>query len=395
MRINAAETGLNRFINGPLAHRSTSTNNLFGNQSKTDTLQFSKFSGKLVIDGTSVASWNERITNVNDDKALQLMDRSISNIGNIMERIKSLTELATDESLTDEDRIDIQINLVNLNKELNIEKKAMSLRMAGQTESEIAENLSGIEGSSKWVVEMLERARERILNGEEWDVAEAYQQEYKVTSIEVQTPDGRHFFENTEDFALPPDINPDTSKIINHLAPDAGSMIVSDDPTAPTVSVLLAGLNIPMVMDAQSAKDALPKFEEQLNTLKTMKEEFAVVINETRMEELQAEQQGVSQLLKSSANVSDTSQPDENSKEQRVQTSIGEMVYADGDESNPILRTPQNTAGKMFAKLAKFFTEKLGNFSGTVIREGNFSAGFSNALPKINGIGNRKPQVTS
>jgi hypothetical protein len=384
MKINAADTGLNRFSTNPLARQNTPTNNLYGNRAKMDILQFSKFSGKLVIDGAAVTAWNEKITNASDDKALQLMDRSISNIGNIMERMKFLTKLATDESLTDEDRIDIQIDLVKLNKELNVEKKKMSLRMAGQTEEEIAENLDGLEESAKWAVEMLERARERILNGEEWDVAEVYQQEYKLSSIEVQTPNGRHFFENTLDFTLPPDIDPDTAKIINHLTPDGGSMIVSDDPAAPTVSVLLAGLNIPMVMDAQSAKDALPKFEEQLKTLETMKEELTVVVSDARMEQLQAKQEGVSQLLTPSGNVSGTSQPDENSREQSVQTSIGEMVYVNGDKSSPVLRNPLNAAGNMFSKLVKFFTGTLGNFSGTVIRESNYSAEFSSTPPKIN-----------
>jgi hypothetical protein len=103
-----------------------------------------------------------------------------------------------------------------------------------------------------------------------------------------------------------------------------------------------------------------------------------------RTEQLQARQQGVSQLLESSGSARGASQPDDDSREQSVQTSIGEMVYVDGDKSNPVLRNPLNAAGKMFSKLVKFFTEKLGNFSGTVIREGNYSAEFSNALPKLN-----------
>jgi len=86
----------------------------------------------------------------------------------------------------------------------------MSLRMAGQSGKEIANNLSGLEESANRAIDILKRARERVLNGEEWDVAEVYQPEYKLTSIEVQTPEGRHFFEDGENFT--PDFCSDSTK---------------------------------------------------------------------------------------------------------------------------------------------------------------------------------------
>lgn len=387
MRIFASDTELNRYITNPLAGQKNAAGNMLGNRGITkDNVTFSKYSRMLPIDGQTEIVWDSRITNSDDNKAFQIMDQSISAIGNIIERVKSLTKLATDKSLSDEDRIEIQIDLVSLNKDLNVEKRKMNLRMAGQSEKEITENIIGLEKSADWLVEMLKRARERVLNGEEWDVAEVYQEEYRVSSIEVQTPEGRQFF-NGEGFELPANINPKTAKIINHITPDGGSMVITDDTNVPTVSAILAGIGMPIVMDAQSAKDALPKISAQLEDLMAMKKELASAVYEARIEEFPARQNETSQLLQSlETPQGNSADPDDNKQSLTVQTLIGEMVYVDGDKSNPVLRNPKGVAGKMFAKLAKFFSDKLGKFSGTVIRDnGTYSVTLSCAPPKING----------
>ncbi|MDR1133740.1 MAG: hypothetical protein LBL05_06220 [Synergistaceae bacterium] len=403
MRISVANTGLGRFIANPLARRTAAGGGLSRNSVTNDVLELSKFGGRLVIDGQAVNAWDSPVTNLSDEKSLRLMDRSISRIGNILERMKSLADLSTDNSLSDEDRIVIQIDLVKLNKELNAEKQKMSLRMAGQSESDIAKNLSGFEESANSVIEMLERARERASNGEAWDAAEVYQPESRVAAIEVQTPWGRQFFEGADGdfsgFELPSDIDPGTAIIINHLLPDGGSMIVTDDPNAPKLSAVLSGQNIPMVMDAESAKEISRKIGDQLKSLAKMKEELGTAARETRMEQFNAERQGVSQLPQvSEPHAVSSPNSDGKPKELAVQTSIGEMVYVDGDDNSvPVLRNPENAAGKMFAKLAKFFEQKIGNFYRTVIRNGamskeRFLAESSIAAPKINGMGGRKPQ---
>jgi hypothetical protein len=310
-----------------------------------DTARFSKLGGRLVIGGKAVTSWNARLTGVGDDRALQLMDQSISNIGNIMERMKSMTELAADESLSVVDRIDIQIGLVKLNTELNYEKEVLSLRMAGQSGAEITKHTGHLRETERWAVEMLERARERVLNGGDLDAAEVYQPENKLSSIEVRTPGGGYFFEDADDFELS-QIDPDTAIIINHLVPDGGSMAVTDDPNAPKLSAILADMNIPMALDAQSAKDTMPKFGKRLNELAKMKESLADAIAKTRMERFEAGLQGNAPLSAPSDSARDlSSAPEGGDKELTVQTSIGEMVYIDGDKSNPELRNPINAAG--------------------------------------------------
>lgn len=376
MRISADALGLSRFVYSParlgMAVRGPGA---------TDAVRFSRFEGKPAIGRAAVLSWESRLTRSDDEKTLRLMDDAIANIGGIMERMKSLTKLAADKSLSDVDRIDIQLDLVRLNKELNLEKRRMSLRMAGQSEEEIARNTHGIGKSADWAAAILGRARKRAEDGEAWDAAEVYQPEERLTAIQVRTADGgAYFFEPTEEFTLPSDIDPDTAVIIKRLVPAGGSMIVADDPNVSTVSAILAGMNVPLAMDAKTAGDMTQKLDAQLDQLLKVKRELAEAVQESRAAQPESRSPGSSGQFVPGA----SPDPDGKAGRESVWTDAGEMVYRDGDRSAPVLQNPRNAAGRLFAKLAKSFEEKIGHFSDLTIRpDGKLAVGLSTVSPRI------------
>jgi hypothetical protein len=118
----------------------------------------------------SASSW-ERVTKSGQDPTLQLIDKHISIAGEILERMKKFIDASRDESLSDEDRIELQIAIGKLQHDFDTEteefrRKFLELMGVGKGEPVTDK----FEGSEPY--KMLQRARERILNGEEWDVAE-------------------------------------------------------------------------------------------------------------------------------------------------------------------------------------------------------------------------------
>jgi hypothetical protein len=222
-------------------------------RAKTDSLHISGM-GKLHIRGEETGGktldpW-ARVTGGNADIHLQLADKHISRAGNLLEQMKTLAESAQNEALSDLERIDMQIEMGRLQHQLDEE----TLRMENTLMREAARRY-GLPGAVIQVesyedskaYKMLERARERIVSGEEWDVSE------------VNTPIVR--------------VLADGERVVLRVEAE-----ITDDATVPTVSDILKtkGRNI---MDSSSAEASAAELGGELAGLAKQREKLISFID--------------------------------------------------------------------------------------------------------------------
>ena len=417
MRINSGMTGNARFVyrseDNPLQTKTLAWNR---QTSLThDALSLSGIGGRLSIKGQPVAPWDDAVTNASDEEALRLIDESISAVGKILEDMKKAAEIGEDETLTDLDRIELQIEMSRLQERLSVETRRMSMRMAGQTEEEIAKNLSQFNDTAKNQIELLNRARDRILNGDAWDVRESYELNLVPKETIVISPEGRETFpavegEQGKEFVLPDYYNPQDVVILKNHDWNGGQMVVTDDEKVPSLREILESQNALILMDADSAAEAVGKIEAQLQDLAKMREQFASVVAERRAE-LQAESAGMAEPLMSEGEIdamlgavaqeraARERQAEENAKAAEDQaagamtsgsakvdeyideegnyrkqlligTDAGTMAYqvdettGKPDMSSPRMIEAKNGIGAIFMKMEKLFKDKIGSLLG-------------------------------
>ena len=287
MQINSSAAGSARFVSRPenslISSKPLSLN---GAALRGDSLSLSRMGGRLCVEGQAVTTWDEPLTKATDEKTLKLIDESISQVGSILESMKKIAEMAEDETLTDVDRVDLQIEMTRLQERLSVETRRMSMRLAGQTEEEIAKNLSQFNDTRNHQIEMLSRARERVLNGESWDAREVVEYNFELLEVTVIGPEGREVLPASQDgsFVLPEHYDPADVVILKNYQPNGDRMVVTDDESVPSLREVLEGQNSLIVMDVESAKAARLKIEAQLDDLVKIREEFAEMLPERRQE---------------------------------------------------------------------------------------------------------------
>jgi hypothetical protein len=239
---------------------------VLGYQSKTDSVQISGAGRQMYLhvnkednDDKKAVSW-ESITNITADKTLSLVDKHISKAGKLLERMKALAEAAKDKSLTDIDRISLQIEIGRFQHELDTETDRMELSRTGYFSLEFMDSATqSIESVLKqWhgnfeesdAYKMLQRASERIAKGEEWNVAEI------ATDI-VKIEDGEVAYVRTD-------------------------WEVVDDNTVPTVSDILKAKGR-SVMDPKSAALSAKELDRDLARLAKRREGFVSFIEKNGM----------------------------------------------------------------------------------------------------------------
>jgi hypothetical protein len=144
---------------------------------KADTLHLS-YQGKQMFhlhisgkesDENPAVSWGAQITDSRTDPTLKLLDKHIAKAGNILERMKEVAKSAQDASLSDDDRLSLQMEMGSLQHELDCETEKMYNKFYSGKET-VALHQSNFADTDAY--KMLERAAERLANGEEWNVAE-------------------------------------------------------------------------------------------------------------------------------------------------------------------------------------------------------------------------------
>ena len=369
--------------------------------------------------------WDSKVTAADDDDSLKLMDKSIAEVGGILEQMRSLSELAEDEELTELDRIDMQIDMQRLQNKLAVATRKMSLRMSGQDGND--SNMEEFVHNNG--IDRLLRARERILNGEKWDAAETYEAQYTVSETKIRTvaANGLTPVEQDEDgkydltkyiadatatlardtaalvgngasgeFELSPEVEQIVARV---LKPIGGVHKVTDDPNVPTLKALLQQDNAIILMDAESAKEGTEKLDAELKDLLALKEDLRELRNEEygdgeklfaetvmtesdiqemlgqisrekqeeseRIQEERDREATGGQAYENAANVNPSEESaSSGTRSKPIRTDVGTMLY---DEETGLYRlvSPENKKGRLFSKLERFFLDGIGKRCAT------------------------------
>jgi hypothetical protein len=120
-----------------------------------------------------------RVTGKGSDRVLRFVDKHISRAGKLLERMKTIAETARDDTLYESDRFALQMEMGRLQHDLNKESALVSgarSLIEEMPEKELVEYIENLYGSfdSSEAYKMLIRAEERLMNGEEWDIAETF-----------------------------------------------------------------------------------------------------------------------------------------------------------------------------------------------------------------------------
>ena len=228
-------------------------------QKNNDSLKLSE-SGLQKSQGTNKA---ENI--VKYDSATKKMDEAMKKAQNILEKMHDLAILAQDSSLGDSDRVEIQIELADLNDSLFMIPG--NLRMSQNLSREQAENWQNSEMSS-----ILERMRTRINNGEKWNVREVWQPNMEVRVKHDEN--GAEFYEVSSPgwYTVSDDVKIKSQSTLT-------SEIVQTDKNVPTVRERLENLT-QYLMDSESAEKSSQLIQQQINTIQKWRDELPEKISE-------------------------------------------------------------------------------------------------------------------
>jgi hypothetical protein len=197
----------------------------------------------------------------------QEADKAMSQAMDILERMRKLAIAAQDEELSDIDRVEMQIEIEDLRANL------MAMPKSLRTGSPVArlENLfvsvfvSQGDYSSGDYSSVLGRMRERIMNGEEWNVREAWCPEgFSRVTYDENGEEILEVFEANAWYVVD-DSNVLTSR--NGEFVDSGKKVS-------TVREILEWANPVVVMDAESAAKGAAYLEKQIASLQKWREQL-------------------------------------------------------------------------------------------------------------------------
>ena len=301
---------------------------------------------------------------INGDKFLLLMDRSISKVEATLGEMRSLALAAADSSLSDVDRLQMQVRMEELSGKLGRDANEMSNRLASMSGYGGIKSL-GVSSTSGDNNGLLERALDRAFNGEAWDVAEHYEE----GETGFRATDGRWVVTDDEDIPT-----------VSQILAESGTLVLMDESSALRSAERISG-------ELKAVKGIRKEFEEFVEQLPTppqgekrSKTEAAVIAKileeeQTRAEALRAmlntngeKENPRKEALKAQFDMRIENEGEEEKEKLKVYTELGIMEY--NSEGNLRLTRPANPKGKMFAKVEKMFDEIVKNLSRGRIPEG-------------------------
>ena len=377
-----------------------------------DILDVSEAGRRLRLRPGETAKLSETRASTGGNPILQLMDKSLSNVEEILEKMRDLAKLATDPKFSIVDRLDMQIKMEELKEKLANATNSMSEKFAEMSGQDLkARRKESLAGESKEsspgadTRSLLQRARDRAINGEAWNVAEGWEVFQEITKFFVKTPEmeaGKWM--NVEEgtwFELPENIDPETGMIFK-IVEFVGSAryVMSDkerlDNNARTTLEQLEASGTIILMDAQSAVRGVERLEMQLDEMKQMLESFAKFCNENasrsfsvsanRMSEgeislllgqIAQEQEAERLRLEAEKNpprvYSEGADVNEGANREKTgtrknesdtfHTQLGIMEYAN---NGPRLTRPENPKGEMFARIENLFDKIADRFARAI-----------------------------
>ncbi|NLL37778.1 MAG: hypothetical protein GX256_09695 [Fretibacterium sp.] len=306
---------------------------------------------------------------------LALMDKSMSDVESILNKMNSLAEDAGKEGLSDLDRINKQIEMEELRARLYSASKSMTHSLAKMSGQETSGELTLVEASPGiWGGDhrtLLERARDRIENGEEWDVVEGYRYLHTIEEVRIGGTDRSIKIEKGERFELPDDIDPENAVLCCIGTPAGGEWFVcdgdSDTEGALSVRQKIQASGTINLMDAKSAQEGLARLKVELRDMKSMREKLTAFIKGCSAEDMTQTFGG------------DVS----GGKGFLFNTVLGVMKTqtVTGLNATPKLVRPTSCLGEMFARVDSFLQKVARNLAEHMIAEAVqvTDAGYTNA----------------
>jgi hypothetical protein len=142
------------------------------------------------------------------------------------------------------------------------------MRREGKSEAEIASRLAYIYEEDP--DSMLQRARKRIINGEEWNVSEIFDLISVSKGVKVATPDGwQNLGQNAEgEYVLPEGMKVEESARINEFEWGyGGHFVVTQQKSVQTVREFMEMTNMIIIMDSESAAEVTESIDKKLKGL--------------------------------------------------------------------------------------------------------------------------------
>jgi hypothetical protein len=217
---------------------------------------------------------NEKIPSTGTEA--NLMTQTISEVENILKEMKTLASVAEDETISDERRIDMQIQMTKLQAQLYKKIYGMSLELAskGGSGNFNANLVNAVDYDENMTIKLLERERVRLTNGEGLESGESVLLEQRVALRAENGPESYGLKEMYFDEELGKVVVSDewsvkslqdgTTLITGQRASDliGSGKVISDEDR-------LAQNNLSL-MDPESAKKSAKKLQRQLTKVERM-----------------------------------------------------------------------------------------------------------------------------
>ena len=365
MQVNGQVNGLRNFFSriASLGHTGATAwgrpkFDALATRSDADTVSFSGNGKRLSLSQSEKLSANSEKTGT-AGTVLALMDKSMSEVEGILDEMTSLAKSAGKEGLSDLERINKQIEMEALRLRLYSASRSMSHHLAEMSGQRTSGELTLVDASpGLWGGDdrtLLERARDRIENGEKWDVVEGYRYLHTIEEVRIGGTDRSIKVEKGKRFELPDDIDPQKAVLCCIGTPAGGEWFVSDSKEALSVRQKIKASGTIDLMDAKSAQEGVERLEAELEDMKAMREKLAAFARDYSAEDMV---QTVGENAPGGGGL-------------LFNTVLGVMKTqtATGLNATPQLVRPANRLGEMFAKIDHLFQRVAKNLAEKMISE--------------------------
>ena len=263
------------------------------------------------------------------------MSKSLSKVESTLEKMQELVKKASNTDLTALDRINMQIEYEELRETLAGASAKMNEGLAQISGQKVDKPYTNLTNASPDGTKVLERARDRLMRGEDWDVAEAY---------------GIKYDEETGE------------EISGYWVTGKKMTRFIDGSELSTVKDKINATDTVNLMSSLTAKEGIERVEEQLTRVKDMREKFSSFIMSYNGEDLD-----------SGVKVKDL---DKFERQNKFDSVLGIMEFQGARlglpeyaHSEPKLITPTNGMGFMFSRIDDMFSDIAGKLAATPIFE--------------------------
>jgi hypothetical protein len=222
-------------------------------QAAHDSLFLSDIGKRLSLGVNKAPLLNEKQKVDITDPLLRQKDKYLSQQIDILEKMHELATAAQDEKLTDLERVEMQLQFEELRKNLNETAGMPREYWTKEAASGDFTELFG-DGSS-----MVERMRNRIMNGQDWNVREAWSDHQGQWHV----------------------VDDKNANVLKARGSDDGTVKVEDTgKKVPTVRELLEKQTSIVFMDAESAANGAKLLEQKINDVQKSRDRIAKAASE-------------------------------------------------------------------------------------------------------------------